>query len=261
MNVDLSILKRSLVAASFVFAMSSVQAASLGLTSGNPDIAADDSGIVYTYTEMCTSDDGGLGAALCGTVEGKGGNAESWNVASEADSFGLLEIDGSGSFLTDVNASGADTGFLTGAVYDLDATFNGDGTFSGGSVSITYTGIFDLTGSGVSGDFTSGTALTADLLDFGFAGTGAAGGFEFLYTNITGDLLSFFTDANDVGGIIASTFDQAPVAGDWDTNMTFQGDFAATSNVDTFVPVPAAVWLFGSGLLGLAGFRRSRRKT
>ena len=260
MNIDLSILKRSLIAASFVFAMGSVQAASLGLTTDNPDIAADNSDIVYTYTAMCTSDDGGADAELCGTTAGNGKNATSWNVASEADSFGLLTIDGSGNFFTDVFESGTDTGYLQNGVYNLDANFNGDGTFSDGSISITYNGTFDLTGSAVGDNFTSGTALIADLADFGFSGTGAAGAFEFTYTNISGDLLAFFTDLNDVGGIIAGTFDQAPVTGDWDSNMSFQGDFAATSNVDTFVPVPAAVWLFGSGLLGLAGFARSRRK-
>lgn len=43
-----------------------------------------------------------------------------------------------------------------------------------------------------------------------------------------------------------------------ETNGTFSlvGDLGNASGVGTFVPVPAAVWLFGSALLGLAGLRR-----
>jgi len=37
------------------------------------------------------------------------------------------------------------------------------------------------------------------------------------------------------------------------------GDFAPFSHDGTYVPVPAAVWLFGSGLLGLVGIARRKR--
>jgi hypothetical protein len=37
------------------------------------------------------------------------------------------------------------------------------------------------------------------------------------------------------------------------------GDFAPFSHDATYVPVPAAVWLFGSGLLGLVGVARRKR--
>ena len=41
------------------------------------------------------------------------------------------------------------------------------------------------------------------------------------------------------------------------TNMQFtENDFIARPNGITVIPVPAAVWLFGSALLGLIGFRR-----
>jgi hypothetical protein len=36
-------------------------------------------------------------------------------------------------------------------------------------------------------------------------------------------------------------------------------EWAARTGGDTFVPVPAAVWLFGSGLLGLVGVARRKR--
>jgi hypothetical protein len=45
-----------------------------------------------------------------------------------------------------------------------------------------------------------------------------------------------------------------PFGGTWDYTLTFEVGAAST------VPVPAAVWLFGTGLLGLVGTAR-RKKT
>mgnify|MGYP003574155827 CR=1 FL=1 len=69
-----------------------------------------------------------------------------------------------------------------------------------------------------------------------------------------------------------------PVTSDWDvtatgttavvtvnaatilpTSSAFPGFHPAFSGNLTYVPVPAAVWLFGSGLLGLVGVARRRR--
>lgn len=46
-----------------------------------------------------------------------------------------------------------------------------------------------------------------------------------------------------------------------DTNIHFEGDYswAVQSGDVSAVPVPAAVWLFGSGLIGLVGFARSKK--
>lgn len=47
-----------------------------------------------------------------------------------------------------------------------------------------------------------------------------------------------------------------------DTNFsTFKPGFAITAAAITVVPIPAAVWLLGSGLVGLLGFGRLRRKS
>jgi hypothetical protein len=42
----------------------------------------------------------------------------------------------------------------------------------------------------------------------------------------------------------------------------FNANFNAnlTGTPDTVIPVPAAVWLFGSGLLGLVGIARRKKK-
>jgi hypothetical protein len=44
-----------------------------------------------------------------------------------------------------------------------------------------------------------------------------------------------------------------------DTCQVSEGDFAPFSHDATYVPVPAAVWLFGSGLMGLVGIARRKK--
>jgi hypothetical protein len=50
-----------------------------------------------------------------------------------------------------------------------------------------------------------------------------------------------------------------PQTGSWDTSGVFGGNDLSNITAYTVVPVPAAVWLFGSGLLGLVGVARRRR--
>jgi len=56
-----------------------------------------------------------------------------------------------------------------------------------------------------------------------------------------------------------------PQTGTWDTSVIFGGkdlsNITIYANDESFppVPVPAAVWLFGSGLIGLVGIARRRR--
>jgi len=64
--------------------------------------------------------------------------------------------------------------------------------------------------------------------------------------NITGD-----------DGIGGSPMDNGPFIG---FNMNFDMTSVTMTAISGVVPVPAAIWLFGSGLLGLAGLMR-RRKT
>ena len=48
------------------------------------------------------------------------------------------------------------------------------------------------------------------------------------------------------------------LSGTWDASVIFGGSAVSTVNAYSVVPVPAAVWLFGSGLLGLIGVARRK---
>ena len=51
-----------------------------------------------------------------------------------------------------------------------------------------------------------------------------------------------------------------PLSGTWDASVIFEGkDLSHISAYTKVVPVPAAVWLFGSGLLGLVGIARRKK--
>ena len=147
----------------------------------------------------------------------------------------LFAVDGS-------FASGTlDGANIANQTFFLNANISAGGVLNSGSLTI----------SGTSGIYNSGTLLTGNLLQVGFSNaTPLSGLLEFLFTPTGGDLLAEYGGGN--GGIILS-------ASGYDGN-SFNTDFSGApfnSFADTapvVVPVPAAVWLFGSGLLGLMGF-------
>jgi len=107
--------------------------------------------------------------------------------------------------------------------------------------------------------YSSSTAASVNVYD-GLNGTGnilatlalASQGFD----NCTGELSGKYCNFTAVGvefGGIAKSIDFGGTAGQIGfDNITFGTDTPVVSAV----PVPAAAWLFGSALLGFAGFRR-----
>lgn len=99
----------------------------------------------------------------------------------------------------------------------------------------------------------------------------ASDNFNSLTIDVNGTLFSKSDDNNYGAGTGAFLTFNAGTLADFDfTSATFNSSFLAFDDFDsmygewttvslTAVPVPAAVWLFGSGLLGLVGI--ARRKT
>jgi hypothetical protein len=109
-------------------------------------------------------------------------------------------------------------------------------------------GIFDTYSEVYRVDFnTAGTVCNSDPAD---AADCTAGYIEYIDINVaslTGELhIDLFrcTSGSVEGG---------------DCNIQQGTDFAPFSHDGTYVPVPAAVWLFGSGLLGLVAVARRRK--
>lgn len=161
--------------------------------------------------------------------------------------------------------------------YSLIANFDANGTFTGGTLSVGgyVNGVYNYTGyQPQAGLANSGTLLTATLSAMGFNGSAGTAAYDhlaldFTLTNTNGDLSHVVSGF--AGGLIwhgdVNTAGVATYGGNWDLQATpFKKSFSCTgsacnSTLDTYVPVPAAVWLFGSALTGLFGFAtRTTRK-
>ena len=146
------------------------------------------------------------------------------------------ELDDDGSIPAEAIADGT---------FNLDATIDAAGSLAGGSLTIG--------GTVASLGFNSGTLLTGDLTAFGFE---PAGGdpLEFTFDVSGGDAATLYGGAGAIGGVILSA---TGFTGDFTSD--FVGTGSAVSDVAP-VPLPAALWLFGTGLVGLIGVGRRRAK-
>lgn len=132
-------------------------------------------------------------------------------------------------------------GTLTFEFLGSDATFTNTLRVAGGEI---FSNIGTLAGA------TSSIALPDGLVDFLFTTTGNGGGSAQNGVSITSPLAFAFASITDTSLIML--FDDG-AAGDTDLD-----DFAVRVSVSQ-VPLPAAVWLMLSALLGLVSFSRIRR--
>jgi hypothetical protein len=130
---------------------------------------------------------------------------------------------------------------ITNGTFNLEANIDASGALNGGTFSIG--GTVDSLG------FNSGTLLTGNLTAFGFPDLGDDP-LEFLFSVTGGDAAGLY---GSIGGIVLTG--GTGFTGDF--AFDFSGDGTAVADVAP-VPLPAAVWLFGAGLLGLVGVGRNR---
>lgn len=125
----------------------------------------------------------------------------------------------------------------------------------------------NVSGTGVLSIFDGFETLSADLnwidiATFGTAGslntTGSANLTNISYVGTNGDLLAL---ANAGDGINTASFQfTSPTSlTDLFTTRTSVTSTSFSGSI-TPVPIPAAIWLFGSGLLGMIGIARRRKK-
>lgn len=244
------------------------QAASIGLAPSYPDLTTSSAALSYTYVAICERTNGSI--STCGGQ---------YTIARWDLSYGRLTITKDGSQVLNPDGTGiVPVSNTAGLNYNLTVIlgFNAGGTALSGillndpySGDALYTSNLVATGMTTYPGFTSGTIVSGTPTSaipygfsavFGHSGTDAAGTFEFMFNNVGGDMAAFGSN----GGIIASTFNLSHAllpgggAATWDSKGVnfWKNNFSGTVNVDTFVPVPAAVWLFGSALASMGWLRR-----
>lgn len=152
-----------------------------------------------------------------------------------------LSAEGYASTFTDLSGTQRDIANGTLGTFSLSAIIDDAGNFSGGNFTI----------GGTVGSFNSGTLLSGDLTAFGFESGNPS--FEFALNVTGGDAMSLYGNA----GLTLSGMNTATsFAADFVRDFAYSD--AKTVVPAAVVPVPAAAWLFGSGLIGLVGVARRR---
>lgn len=203
---------------------------------------------LLTTTTNASTIDFGIEAPTLGIISFAGGAAPLVGAGIQVDS--IVGLDTPSNPDTVISCDGCVLNFETGA-------HTGGWNFaSGGNISI----VGGAAAAGIGGGETllSGTFLSATTFDVG----GGFFNFKIAGASFTDekheDLLDYFgMPAGDyLGGlnISFSTFGIPAVGAAFTTYALFSGDI-----VNTAVPVPASVMLFGSGLLGLVGIARRRK--
>jgi hypothetical protein len=235
----------------------SAHAALIGVQPAWPDITTNSTDITYSFVT-------GTGGTM--TINGTAAS----NLAAQTVKFFNGDVAHN---ICASNVLNSSCNPATQTTYSLTANFNASGIFTGGTLSIL--GYVDgdtssnTTYQPYAGLANSGTLLTANLTAFGFNGSAGTSIYDNLlldFTGIrTGGDFGAFHGLKWNGHVNSSGL--ATYGGNWDLQAApFTKSFSCTgasgclSTLDTFVPLPAAFWLFGSGLIGLFGVATRARK-
>ena len=139
----------------------------------------------------------------------------------------------------------------SGEAFGINVTIDDSGALVGGAPGndLVVVGNVNLGGLGTF----SGTLLTGEITAFGFQDSGGTTDFyDFTFALTGGDLAFLYSPTLAV----SLTSEQSSFTGDF--TVDFGGEAKGTLG-STVIPIPPAVWLFSSGLLGIVGISRRRR--
>jgi len=270
----MSLKLKTLVVAVAMAAAGVAQAAPISVGGYNPTFGPTGTGDAAGGNVIFTIYDQSAGLSLALNT-----NKTVLDMVNANTSFSITDA-GLASFLTDHAADQSSMIWNMGAVSDGPsltgvATTNGNAgniwnpamsPLDGYTEALSMDGVYYYAGNnsgflGASNSLVSAASSATGFLGGSWAttlGGGAAAwgpGFDNTLTGLNGGMkMSFLAiDPNDQGlAPIATTF-----AGTWSVNAA-AGTLDYTAGVSA-VPVPAAVWLFGSGLLGLVGVSRRKK--
>ncbi len=172
----------------------------------------------------------------------------------------------------DVQDFPADAGFnLTDAVDDINDAVSIEATVftiildSASNTQDIADQSFSLSAGGQAGNFYDagiGGGVLSGIFTVG--GGLLTGAFNELYViDLGGDNYQVFADVYYTGGSLAAGFDTSDTVVDGRLELAVfgssNGNLSGKLGQINAVPVPAAVWLFGSGLIGLAGIAGRRK--
>jgi hypothetical protein len=237
---------------------------------GDVDITTFGATLTYTYKPICANSKGAT--ATCSSKY----TIPRWDLTT-----GQLKITGktmvldpdSGGPIAPYNVTGTNRNYS----FTANFGFNSTGTALVLKIANDTPDDLVITGNTTAPGFAGPNLMTGEIANattiignggpwaypFGYAGIKNAGTFEFVLLNLTGNVAA----VGGIGYLVASLNTlvhpllptSAPAGTTWDSKGInfWKNNFSASNvRVDTYVPVPAAVVLFGSALATFAGLRR-----
>lgn len=159
-----------------------------------------------------------------------------WSVSSQAMTIWVVES-GQDPFL-----NSQDTLVLSAGTNTLDLYYD-----VGSDISYGYDFILSIIGSGSITNVGGGDSELGDVYGNGWRQFGGS-----IFGETGSSVLGFSFD------LIADPGASLLISGSY-TNLDFNDELIVPSTLATVVPVPAAVWLFGSGIIALGAFTKRRK--